>query len=92
LFGRWLMSALLAALITGSMSYLVWFVRGLFTNHWDYDESLWLYGVPAAMWIVAGFFAVARYLSYLDLRIRREGWEVELQIRAEGDRLTRQIG
>jgi hypothetical protein len=44
------------------------------------------------MWTVAGFFAVARYLSYLDLRIRREGWEVELLIRAEGDRLTRQIG
>ena len=47
-------------------------------------------GVPAAMWTVAAFFAVVRYLSYLDLRIRREGWEVELQVRAEAERLTRQ--
>jgi hypothetical protein len=91
-FGRWLMSLLLAGLLTASLSSLVWFLCGLLTNHWEYDDSLWQYGVPASMWTVAGFFAVARYLSYLDLRIRREGWEVELQIRAEGDRLTRQIG
>jgi hypothetical protein len=86
------MTLLLSGLMTASLSSLIWFLRGLLMNHWDYDDELWLYGVPAAMWIVASFFAVARYLSYLDLRIRREGWEVELQIRAEGDRLTRQIG
>jgi hypothetical protein len=91
-FGRWLMTLLLSGLMTASLSQLIWFLRGLLTNHWDYDDAFWLYGLPAAMWIVASFFAVARYLSYLDLRIRREGWEVELQIRAEGDRLTRQIG
>ncbi len=33
------------------------------------------FGIPAAMWIVAGYYAVVRFLSYLDLRIRREGWE-----------------
>jgi hypothetical protein len=29
-----------------------------------------------------------RFLSYLDLRIRHEGWEVELLMRAEGLRLV----
>jgi hypothetical protein len=48
--------------------------------------------VPLAMWIVAGYFCVVRFLSYLDLRIRREGWEVELRMRAEAARLTRQTG
>ncbi len=92
LFGRWLMSLLLAALLSAGLAAAMWEVRGVLLNHWNYDESLWQLYVPASMWVVASFFAVVRYLSYLDLRIRREGWEVELQIRAEGDRLTRQIG
>jgi hypothetical protein len=44
-------------------------------------------GLPLAMWLTAAYFAVARYLSYLDLRIRHEGWEVELRMRAEAARL-----
>lgn len=43
-----------------------------------------------ALWLVIGFFAVVRYLSYLDCRIRREGWEVEVRLMAEGARLTRE--
>jgi hypothetical protein len=41
--------------------------------------------------MVAGYFAVVRFLAYVDLRIRREGWEVELVMRAERDRLMRTI-
>jgi hypothetical protein len=37
---------------------------------------------PASLWIAAVYFAIVNYLSYLDLRIRREGWEVELKLRA----------
>ena len=44
---------------------------------------------PAAMWIVAAYFTVVRFLGYLDLRIRREGWEVELLMRAELERWMR---
>jgi hypothetical protein len=36
--------------------------------------------------------SVVRFLSYLDLRIRHEGWEVELRMRAEGAQLVRQLG
>jgi hypothetical protein len=46
--------------------------------------------LPFALWIVASFFSVVRFLSYLDRRIRNEGWEVELVLRAEAERLTRQ--
>ncbi len=53
----------------------------------------WLPAVefPLALWLVIGFAAVARFLSYLDVRIRREGWEVELTLRAEAARLAGQI-
>jgi hypothetical protein len=32
--------------------------------------------------------AVFRFLNYLDSRIRLEGWEIELRLRAEAERLT----
>ena len=44
---------------------------------------------PVAIWLVVAYFAVVRFLAYLDLRIRSEGWEVELLMRAELDRSTR---
>ena len=43
------------------------------------------------LWIVVAYFTVARFLSYLDQRIRNEGWEVELLLRAQRDWLTRQV-
>jgi hypothetical protein len=44
-----------------------------------------------AVWTTVGFFTVVRFLSYLDLRIRREGWEVELKMRAEAARLQSEL-
>jgi hypothetical protein len=44
-----------------------------------------------ALWLVVVYFAVARFLSYLDQRIRDEGWEVELLLRAERERLLRHM-
>jgi hypothetical protein len=41
------------------------------------------------LWVVAGYFTVARFLSYLDQRIRGEGWEVELTLRVQRERLMR---
>jgi len=43
------------------------------------------------LWTVAMYFTVARFLTYLDQRIRNEGWEVELALRAQRQRLVRQI-
>ena len=41
-----------------------------------------------ALWTVSGFLCVVRFLSYIDVRIRQEGWAVELKMRAEGQRLA----
>ena len=46
--------------------------------------------LPTSLWLVVAFFTVVRYLLYLNLRIRHEGWEVELALRAEANKLTRQ--
>lgn len=43
---------------------------------------------PLCLWVVVAFMSVVRFLSYLDLRIRHEGWEVELLMRAEAMRLV----
>ena len=48
-------------------------------------------GFPAALWLIAGYMAVVRFLNYLDLRIRHEGWEVELRLRAEAVRLASKL-
>ena len=53
------------------------------------DDAKFTIYFPLALWIVVGAGSVARFLSYLDLRIRREGWEVELLMRAEEANLTR---
>ncbi len=42
-----------------------------------------------SVWGAVGFFCVVRFLNYLNLRIRREGWEVELKLRAEAARLAK---
>ena len=36
-----------------------------------------------AFFAVCGFLTVFRFFTYLDARIRREGWDVELKLRAE---------
>jgi hypothetical protein len=47
---------------------------------------------PACLWLVVAFMSVVRFLNYLDLRIRHEGWEVELLMRAEALRMETKLG
>ena len=90
LFGRFLACIPLSVLLTLSLVMSLWFVQGLFFFDWKWGVAMIHVALPAAMWIVASFMAVVRYLSYLDLRIRREGWAVELMLRAEASRLMKQ--
>jgi hypothetical protein len=38
----------------------------------------------AAVWIAIAFFGIVRFLSYIDRRIRLEGWEIELRLKMVG--------
>lgn len=91
LFSRWFLSVVLGLalilVIWGSILYL----RYWLTWQTDFGSTVYTVHLQVAIWIVIGYFTVVRFLSYLDLRIRTEGWEVELAMRAEANRLTRQL-
>jgi hypothetical protein len=75
--------ALVVALWTSQALALEWLLG--FDEGWTAQ----LVALEVVLWIVACYFTVARFLNYLDQRIRNEGWEVELFLRAQAERLTR---
>ena len=88
-FLRWILNTLIGPILIVA----IWGTLAV-AAPWLLAERVWtqpfytcLY--PVAIWLVVAYFAVVRFLAYLDLRIRSEGWEVELLMRAELDRWTR---
>ena len=73
-------------------------VTVLLSGKIDFDARVlgvnlyWGILLQIAIWTVVSYFNVVRYLSYLDLRIRNEGWEIELRMRAEAARIASQLG
>ncbi len=87
LFSRWLLSLAAGGLLLAMLSVgIVGGLSTLFSVNLD-EIEVSLYVLPVCLWLVVAFFAVVRFLSYLDLRIRREGWEIELLMRAEAERM-----
>jgi hypothetical protein len=89
---RWLFSCLLGILLVLSTYGSICFVSGVIQQDWSQGTLLVQYLLPLAMWMVACYFTVFRFLTYLDARIRQEGWEVELQLRAEASRMVKEGG
>ena len=91
-FFLWMLGgAILGPMLVASFWFSLWFLRGMLGGGWEFDRLMYSVALPAAEWLVLGYFAVVRYLGYLDLRIRREGWEVELLLRAERARLVASV-
>ena len=57
---------------------------------WDILDPTALTGLTfqIPLWAAAAYFGVVRFLTYIDQRIRLEGWEVELRLRAAGEALV----
>jgi hypothetical protein len=105
LFVRWLGSAAIGVLLAGLVLFTAIIAMGYLISDWpvlfsfeegggmapNFDWFKLQVVYPACLWMVVIFFAVVRFLSYLDLRIRHEGWEVELLMRAEAQRLATQV-
>lgn len=91
LFSRSFTSLLVALLLAFGVYGSLLFCSALFVHSWRQTSLMIQICLPLSLWIVAGFFAVVRFLSYLDLRIRQEGWEVELKLRAEAQRLASKL-
>ena len=99
---RWLGCAGIALLLAALAWMTVVVAQGVLISDWPWNFSMgpppeltynldWFklqIAYPLCLWIVVAFMSVVRFLSYLDLRIRHEGWEVELLMRAEAMRLV----
>lgn len=91
LIAHWLLTAVIGSVLVACIAATLWFVAGVLSNHWQWRTLMVEILVPLAMWIVVVFMTVVRFLNYLDLRIRREGWEVELKVRAAANELGGQL-
>jgi len=88
---RWIVTSLVGGLLIVTSGMTLYYLRGMLTSNWRLDLWAHLFLFQMAIWIWVCFFAVVRFLSYLDTRIRNEGWELELLMRAEGARLEEEI-
>lgn len=88
-FARWLGQIVLGVMFVACF----WFGAGAITNALTTSELTWerpglgdFEGakIQIAAWIAIAFFAVVRFLSYIDQRIRLEGWELKLRLQAVG--------
>jgi hypothetical protein len=89
LFAHWL-----AQLCFGAL-FVACFWRGtgaaidaLTTSTLTWESPAWgdFYGVrfQLALWLTIAFFTIVRFLTYIDHRIRKEGWEIELRMQDVG--------
>lgn len=87
LSGRFLFVSGVLFLLVVSVGYSLIWLRGIAIGRWDIMNLLvLLVFYPFALWTAAGISVIIRMLNYLDCRIRLEGWEVELAVRAEAIR------
>ena len=88
---RWCGAALICICLMLSIYGTFLFISGVFLHDWTQNSFMVQFCLPLAMWITALYFTVVRFLTYLDVRIRQEGWEVELRLRAEASRLANRL-
>jgi hypothetical protein len=65
--------------------YVLYLSVGAFVK---YPLLYYAIGTPVICWTVTLFLLVFHFLRYIDMRIEREGWDVELVFRAERSRMT----
>lgn len=91
LFGRGVSMILVTVGLGLVIVAVLWFALASLTNAWTWKSTMTFFVMPLSLWILVAYIAVFRFLSYLDLRIRLEGWEVELKIRAEANRMNERL-
>lgn len=97
LIGHWLAAVVIGGLLVISFEVSVYILVGVLVNEWgagpwNTPGTLhWWWIFPIPLFLVSGFFTVVRFLNYLDVRIRNEGWEVGLLLDAEAARMQNRI-
>ncbi len=91
LFERFLASLVTGLFLTGQLVCVAWGAKAWLSGTVGLSPLAYMILLQMSLWIVVGLFGVVRFLCYLDLRIRREGWEVDLRMRAEAARLSEEL-
>jgi hypothetical protein len=68
------------------------FTVGVLVGLWRWGWWMDMLIFPAVLWMMAMWATVIRFLLYLNTRIRSEGWEVELKLKAESQRNAESTG
>ncbi|MEW4568082.1 hypothetical protein AB1L88_09465 [Tautonia sp. JC769] len=88
LFSQWMVQVIFGAVFVLAFWFASGQVLSVFEGEltWGYSELDFVFNawIVVGAWIAVAFFAVVRFLTYIDQRIRLEGWEVELRLRAVG--------
>ena len=71
--------------LIGLTAYMFYLCVGPLPNHMPLFFAI---QTPIICWVMAVFLLVYHFLRYIDMRIEREGWDVELVFRAERARMT----
>jgi hypothetical protein len=87
LFSAHLGVALVQALTALSLSAGMMFAIGVLTGIWRWGPWMDFLLYPLVVWTIATWGTVIRFLLYMNSRIRTEGWEIELRLKAESQRL-----
>lgn len=85
--GNHLIVTLVAGVLVLAMCGGFVFLTGVLLGVWE--KGIWVdrFAYPAVLWMVGGWVTVFRFLSYTNVRIRTEGWELQLKLKAEANRL-----
>jgi hypothetical protein len=87
LLGRYFVMGLAMVCLATSLTFGELFLSGIFLGSWRWGIWMDVVFFPLNVWIVALWCTVFRLLSYIDSRTRLEGWELELRMKAEAERL-----
>ncbi|MEM8912766.1 MAG: hypothetical protein AAGC97_13450 [Planctomycetota bacterium] len=86
LVSRFLAVSVIVGTMVASFYYTLIWIRGVAISEWSNNWSALVLFYPLALWLGGSLSVIIRLLGYLDTRIRLEGWEVDLAIRAEAIR------
>lgn len=62
------------------------FLVGSLAGAWEWGWWMDLFFYPLALWAIALWGTILRFLVYMNTRIGGEGWELELKLKAEANR------
>lgn len=87
LFSITLFSGMVGSIFLLILNLVFSFLVGSLFGTWSWGWWMDLFFYPLSLWLVAFWGTIVRFLVYMNMRIRGEGWELELRLKAEAKRI-----